>query len=410
MTTRRTAAIAASLVLAMGTLVSGCKEVSPGGPGGPEADSAGVSPPSGSGATGVVAAPESSSSSSGAATLPPANTQGVGGVTRDVTEFKATTSRLDRDMAQVIESYDALKPKPLDECTVEEARRQPTLADAVKATLEKQHKSTAPIEVGRIEARTIPGRAGDIPLRIYHPKKAARTSPVIVYFHGGGFVIGTIDAYDASIRGLVDGTDAIVVAVEYRKAPEHKFPAAHDDAFVAYDWVLGNAASFGGDAKRVAVAGESAGGNLALNVAITARDLNKPIPVHELLVYPLAGTATDTASYRENENARPLGAAAMKWLFGQFERNADDAKDLRLDLLHANVMGLPATTIVLAEIDPLRTEGEQLYDRMNAAGVLVEKKTYEGVPHEFFGTGAVVSDAKSAMGWASSRLRKSFGN
>ena len=137
--------------------------------------------------------------------------------------------------------------------------------------------------------------------------------PVIVYYHGGGWVIATIDSYEASAMALAKKSKAIVASVEYRHAPENKFPAAHEDAFAAYKWVLANAGQFGGDPARVAVAGESAGGNLAANVAIMARDGNVQKPVHMLLVYPVAGTDMNTPSYILNQNAMPLSKGAMGW-------------------------------------------------------------------------------------------------
>jgi acetyl esterase len=194
----------------------------------------------------------------------------------------------DADMKKVLEQLGTLGGKPLETLSAEEARKQPTPADAVKALLTKDGKSTAPMEVGKVEDRKIPGAAGPIGVRIVTPKKADGTKPlpVIVYFHGGGWVIASNDVYDSSIRALANKSGAKVVAVEYRMAPENKFPAQHDDALASYEWVLKNAASFGGDPKRVAVAGESAGGNLAANVSIAARDKGIQMPVHELLVYP----------------------------------------------------------------------------------------------------------------------------
>jgi acetyl esterase len=261
--------------------------------------------------------------------------------------------------------------------------------------------------VAKIEEKMIQGAVGEIPARIYMPEGKG-PFPVIVYFHGGGFVIATNDTYDASARSLVNGSKAIVVAVEYRKAPENKFPAAHDDAFAAYKWVLANAQTINGDPKRVAVAGESAGGNLALNVAIRARDEKIMLPTHELLIYPLAGSDMNTASYKKNADAKPLNKAMMGWFVQNYIRTPDDAKDPRINLLSANFKGLRPATIITAEIDPLMTEGKELADRMKNQGVAVDYRNYDGVTHEFFGMAPVVKAAIDAQSFATTNLKKSF--
>jgi acetyl esterase len=326
------------------------------------------------------------------------------------TKMKDPLAAADADMKKVLEQLGMLGGKPLETLSAEEARKQPTPADAVKAVLTKDGKSIAPMEVGKVEDRKIPGAAGPIAVRIVTPKKADATKPmpVIVYFHGGGWVIASNDVYDSSIRALANKAGAKVVAVDYRMAPENKFPAQHDDALASYEWVLKNAASFGGDPKRVAVAGESAGGNLAANVSIAARDKGIQMPVHELLVYPIASTSMDTQSYREWAKAKPLSKDMMGWFFDKTERTPADAKDTRLDLVNAKLTGLPPTTIVLAEIDPLHAEGEMLGKKLKEAGVDVDMKTYDGVTHEFFGMGAAVGDAKDAMDYAGGRLEKAL--
>ena len=315
----------------------------------------------------------------------------------------------DADMRKVLEQLGALGGKPLATLSADEARKQPTPTDAVKALLTKEGKSTAPIEMAKVFTRKIPGAAGPVDARIYTPKTDDKKPlPVIVYFHGGGFVIADLDVYDATPRILAKGVNAIVVSAEYRHAPENRFPAAHDDAFAAYEWVTKNAASFGGDPKRIAVAGESAGGNLATYVSMAARDKGAPMPLHQLLVYPIAQTTTDTPSYVEWANAKPLDKAGMLWFVDKSLRTPDDKNDPRLDLVHANLKGLPRTTIVQAEIDPLKSDGDMLAKSLDAAGVSVDKKLYEGVTHEFFGMGAVVADAKDAESYAVGRLKDAF--
>lgn len=333
---------------------------------------------------------------------------GARGAANGPTE-KDWLSRTDKDMRAVLDELKSLGGKPIETLTPAEARKQPTVADAMNAELKKQGKSTAPEEVAKVDAKTIKSGAASLPARVYTPKGGKAPYPVVLYFHGGGFVIGSNDSYDASARGLANGAQAVVVSVDYRKGPENKFPAAQDDASAAYSWVLKNTASIGGDPKNVAVAGESAGGNLALNVAIAARDKKEQMPVHLLLVYPLVSENTDTASYREFADAKPLDRNMMTWFTNEYLRSPADAKDPRMDLVDAKLNGLPETTIINAEIDPLASEGETLEKKLDDAKVSVKRKTYDGVTHEFFGLGAVVSKAKDAMDFASSRLKDAFG-
>jgi len=232
---------------------------------------------------------------------------------------------------------------------------------------------------------------------------------VVVYYHGGGWVIANKDVYDGGARALSKLANAVVVSIDYRQGPEHKFPAAHDDAFATYQWALANAASIGGDPKRVAVAGESAGGGLAVATAIMARDKQVQMPVAVVSVYPIAGTDTTTASYVENANAKPLNRAMMSWFFENYLNGAQDRADPRVNLVAADLKGLPPTTIINAQIDPLRSDGEMLAEKLRSAGVSVEQKTYDGVSHEFFGMGKVVDEAMQAEQMAADPLKKGFG-
>ena len=311
------------------------------------------------------------------------------------------------EMQKVLDKLGSLGGKPIPSLTAVEAREQPTPADAVKALLKDEGRSTTPEAVAKVEDRMIPGAAGQLPARIYTPAGKG-PMPVVLYFHGGGWVIASKDVYDSTPRALANLAHAIFVSVDYRNAPENKFPAAHDDAIAEYKWVLENAASFGGDPARVAVAGESAGGNLAANVSIAARDQKLQLPVHQLLVYPVAGYDMNTASYVENADAKPLDKPMMAWFFKQVLRSPADGKDPRISLVDADLKGLPETTIVSAQIDPLRSEGELLAKRLKAASVRTEQKTWAGVTHEFFGMGAAVAEAKEAEQWAGARLAKAL--
>lgn len=322
-----------------------------------------------------------------------------------------TLQRADKDMRAVLEQLQQLGAKPIHTLTVEQARTQPTPADAVKELMSQRGQELPPANV-RKENVKYSGAAGELPARIYIPGRGEQRSqplPVIVYYHGGGWVIADLDTYDASATALAQKANAIVVAAEYRHAPEHKFPAAHEDAFAAYRWALDNARQWGGDPQRVAIAGESAGGNLAINVAIKARDENVQSPVHMLLVYPVAGTNTTTPSYRENANAMPLGRADMQWFIDKVLADPGQKQDPRLDVVgQASLKGLPPATVITAEIDPLRSEGRALADKLRRAGSDVTYRNYEGVTHEFFGMASVVADAARAQDLAARELRQAF--
>lgn len=327
----------------------------------------------------------------------------------DVKQAMAVTkSRADKDMAAVLTELQELNPKPIVSLSAEEARAQPSPADAVAALLQERNQSTAPLSIGKTKNQLIPGPAGDIPIRIYTPPGHG-PFPVIVYFHGGGWVIATIDTYDSSARALAKAAQAIVVSVEYRKAPEHKFPAAHEDAYAAYRWVLRNAEHFNGDPSMVAVAGESAGGNLAAAVCLMARARGEVLPVHQALIYPVAGYDLNTPSYRENAHAQPLDKAMMAWFFEKYLREPADGKHPWIDLVNArDLSGLPSATIITAEIDPLRSEGKRYAERLLEAGVPVAYRNFEGMTHEFFGMGAVVRDAKKAVRLVAIGMNGSF--
>lgn len=323
----------------------------------------------------------------------------------DEGEADSTMARADRDMRHVLRHLARLGGKPIETLSPEEARMQPTPTHAVLALLREHGTTPAPLPVARVVERTIPGPGGEIPVRVYTPHGEG-PFPVIVYTHGGGWVIATNDTYDASARGLCDAVGAIVVSVEYRKAPEHRFPAAHQDAFAAYHWTLQNAAELGGDPLRVAVAGESAGGNLAVSTALLARDNGIRLPAHVLAVYPIASGHTDSPSYRENADAKPLNRPMMQWFLDHYLRTPADADHALISLVNADLRGLPPTTLITAEIDPLRADGERLAEALRAAGVDVDYHTYDGVTHEFFGMAVVVKDAARAQAQAAKGLKR----
>jgi acetyl esterase/lipase len=304
-------------------------------------------------------------------------------------------------MQAVLDELDALKGKPIETLDANEARKQPTPADAVKKLMKA--RDLKPEEVGHVDNRSIPSPAGKLKVRVYTPKGVG-PFPLIVYFHGGGFVIADLDTYDATPRSLCRAVDAVVVSVQCRKGPEHRFPAAHDDAFSAYEWVANHAADLKGDANRIALAGESAGGNLAISVAMAVRDGDLPAPRYLALVYPVVDNDMTTPSYQNNANAKPLNKAMMKWFF-EHETMPANHDDSRLVPLRSDLGNLPATTLVTAEIDPLHSEGEAFARRLQDYGVTVNYLHYPGVTHEFFGMGAVVPTAREAMAAVAGDLR-----
>lgn len=322
-------------------------------------------------------------------------------------------------MQAILDVLGELNPLPIESLTPEQARSMP-LPDRAAFIYYGQHiakRALAPMPppIGRLEHILIPGGDNGMPARIYAPKKEVPEGgwPVVVYFHGGGWVIATLDTYDGSCRALSNGADCLVVSVEYRKAPEHPYPAPLEDAFAAYQWVLANAAAIGGDPTRIAVAGESAGGNLAAVVAQLARDQGLQAPVHQLLIYPVTDVAHGPTgpSAIENATAKPLNKAMLDWFYAYYVPEGMDRTQPGLSPYHAaDLTGLPPATVINAQIDPLRDDGEKYANKLAAANVPVIHKVYEGVTHEFFGLAGLVSEATDAVALACKSLRKAFGN
>ncbi len=310
-------------------------------------------------------------------------------------------------MKKVLDTYAGLSPIPLEKTTPAAARKAPAISAAVKAVMKEEGKQ-APAFTGTTQNIKIPANGGNVDARVYIPADDG-PFPTIFYIHGGGWVIADLDIYDSSPRGLCEMTKAVVISTHYRQAPEHKFPAAHDDTWAGYQWTLQNAAKYKGDPKKVAIAGESAGGNMAASICFMAREKNVQMPVHQLLVYPVLNYAFDTPSYLESEDFKPLSAKGMKWFFNYYLPSPADGTNPRLSILRqADLKGLPPTTIVGAEIDPLRSEGKTYADKLQAAGIPVTYRLYQGVTHEFFGMGVVVDEAKEAMTLASEQLKSAF--
>jgi len=311
------------------------------------------------------------------------------------------------EMQRVLDHYSRLVPKPIQMLTPDEARRQPTWADALREMLKERGRPGDPEPVARVVDRVIAGPAGEIKVRIYTPEGGG-PFPLIVYFHGGGFVIGDLDSYDASPRALANAARAVVISGHYRQGPEARFPAASDDAFAVYEWARAQAGEVNGDPLRVAVAGEGAGGNLAAGICVRARDSRGPMPLHQLLIYPLLDSRTDTPSYAENATVSPFGQPLVEW-FLKHSVSVEDRTKPRFAILRTpDFRDLPPATIITAQIDPLRFEGETYARKLREANVPVALREYNGVTHDFFGLGAVVPQAKSAVVFAGGRLQQAF--
>jgi acetyl esterase len=316
------------------------------------------------------------------------------------------SDRADPDMKRVLDALQSLNPKPIEDCEPVEARAQPTATDAALKVM--RDVGIAP-EVAGVTSKdiTYPGASGPQKARIYVPDGQGPL-PVVLYFRGGGFVIASLDVYDASPRAMAALTKAIFVSADYSMGPEHKFPSAHQDAFAAYCWLLANASTFGGNPSQIAVMGESAGGNLAANVAIHARDMGLPAPAAQILVYPLASGNLYQSSDVKNANAKPLNRAMLPWFVNTIISESADIKSPLLNIVHAELSGLAPATIINAGIDPLESDGEALADKLQDAGNPVLRRVYPGVTHEFFGMAKVVRAAAEAQALAADRLRSAF--
>ena len=253
--------------------------------------------------------------------------------------------------------------------------------------------------VGNVENRSIDGPGGQIPLRIYTPSaKGDAPPPIAMMFHGGGWVIGDLDTADSQSRELCAGAGCIVVSVDYRLAPEHRFPAAALDCFAATRWASENGTALGGDPKRVAVVGDSAGGNLAAVVTLMARDAGGPAIAAQVLVYPVTdGVRFDTASYRDCAEGYMLTAEAMHWFWDQYADPGERSDPRASPLLADDLSGLPPALVMTAEYDPLRDEGEAYARALEAAGNTVECIRFDGFLHGFFAHGPTIPATRPAM-------------
>jgi acetyl esterase len=257
--------------------------------------------------------------------------------------------------------------------------------------------------VAAVGDRVVPGPAGELPVRVYTPE-GEPPFPIVVWFHGGGWVVGTLDTYDPLCRALAAAVPAVVVSVGYRLAPEHPWPAAVEDAYAATLWASRNAAGLGGAQDRLAVAGDSAGGNLAAVVALGARDRGGPAIAFQLLVYPALDAAADTASWRDHAEGFQLTAAGMRWYWDHYLGGADGRAPDASPLRAAFLSGLPPALVIVAEHDVLRDEGEAYAARLAGAGVAATATRYPGMVHGFFRWRAVTATADTALAEAAAAL------
>ena len=264
---------------------------------------------------------------------------------------------------------------PLNEMSVAEAREAYAAAVA--------DSGMAPELVAGVADRVVPGPAGDVPVRIYTPQGSG-PFPMLVYFHGGGWVLGDLEVVHPACTAFCRRAHAVVVSVDYRLAPEHKFPAALDDCYAATRWVAENAPLINGDPERIAVAGDSAGGNLAAVVAVIARDRGFPRLMYQLLIYPAVDFSFETPSYRENGSDYFLTTDLMKWFYRHYLNSEDEGRDWRVSPLRLpDATGLPPAHVITAEYDPLRDEGEAYAAMLERAGTAVTVKRYPGQIHAF---------------------------
>jgi len=265
--------------------------------------------------------------------------------------------------------------------------------------------------VADVAEREIPGPAGPVPVRIYTPE-GEEPRPAVVFFHGGGWVIGNLDTHDGTARKLANAAGAVVVSVDYRLAPEHPYPAAAEDCYAATRWVAEHGAAELGVARgRLAVAGDSAGGNLAAVVSLMARDRGGPALAFQLLVYPVTDPDFERASYRENAEGYLLTRDVMEWFWDQYVPEAERRHDPYAAPLRApDLSGLPPALVVTAEYDPLRDEGEAYARRLEEAGVRVRCRRYPGMIHGFLSFADVVDQGKEAVAEAGTALRAAFGS
>jgi len=285
-----------------------------------------------------------------------------------------------------------------------------SVADARKQAIERSAAGKLPtLPVASVANRVIPGPAGDLPVRIYTPSGTG-PFPLMVFFHGSGFVVCNLDTHDGTCRNLCSAAGCVVVSVDYRLAPEHKFPAGPNDCYAATKWAAAHARELNADPSHLVIAGDSAGGNLAAVTALMIRDKGGPALSGQLLVYPVTDYYYPSyPSYTENAEGYGLTAAGMKWFWDHYLNDRGEADDPYASPMRAlNLRGLPPALIITAEYDVLRDEGEEYGKRLADAGVRTKVTRYNGMHHGFFQMCGLVDKAKQALDEASAWLKERF--
>ncbi len=303
----------------------------------------------------------------------------------------------------VIEALNASGLPPLESLLPNDARAQ-------MIEMSKARGQFGP-DVGSIEKRVLPGSGGGIPVRIYRPTSAGeRASPALVYFHGGGHVLGNLDTHDSLARCLCEEADIAVCSVDYRKGPEHRFPAAVEDCFAVTEWCAENGAEVGIDATRLAVGGDSSGGNLAAVVALLARDRAAPALRHQLLVYPIVDYDCVASSYAAyGEGYGPLTDGLMHWFQVHYLNDSREAGDWRASPIKAaDHEGVAPALVITAEYDVLHDDGLAYVETLRKAGVAVQHSDYAGMIHMFFAMGPEIDGAREARAEAAAALRRAL--
>jgi len=306
---------------------------------------------------------------------------------------------LDPNVKALLDQMAALNMPPFSSLSADQARAM------FKAT-------RTPVEalepVDRIDDRTIPGPLGAIPVRVYAPA-SSEPLPLLVYYHGGGWVIGDLDTHDGLCRKIANRANCVVVSVDYRLAPEHRFPAAAEDGYAAAAYIHAHTAEFSGDPERIAVGGDSAGGNVAAVTSLMARDRGGPPLAYQVLFYPVTNYSFETASYRDNAEGYFLTADSMRWFWGHYLGTDGDGADPYASPLNAqSLAGLPPALVITAEFDPLRDEGDAYAARLREAGVAVKHSPYPGMVHGFVGMHDLIAQGRAAIDECAAALREAF--
>src|SRR5262250_2353992 len=306
---------------------------------------------------------------------------------------------LDPQAQKLVDAFAALNLKPVEESTPGEARE----------SIRSRTAALGPFEdVAAVTDHRVPVKNGEMTVRVYSPGSKGPL-PALVFYHGGGWVIGDLYTHDGICRTLTNAAGCVVASVDYRLAPESKYPVAVEDSYAALQWVVAHASQLGIDPRRVAVGGDSAGGNLSAAVALMARDRKGPALVSQILIYPVTNYAFDTPSYAENAEGYVLTREAMRWFWRHYLVREEQGKEpLASPLRATSLAGLPPALVITASHDPLRDEGEAYAARLRDAGVPVTLTRYDGLFHGFIRMTKFLDKARACVDEIAGTLRKAF--